>query len=119
MATTITREALKEKMDAKEDFLLLDVLSAESYQREHLPGAINLPLLRIDAASTAALPKDKEIVVYCGSFECQASPAAARRLEELGFTRVVDFEGGLADWKAAGYPLQSSRVRPEVMEKER
>ena len=106
MTDTITREELKRKMEAGEGFVLIDVLSPESYGREHLPGAISLPLAQIGAASTAAIRKDNEVVVYCGSFLCQASPTAAAKLRELGFTRVLDFEGGLADWKEAGYPME-------------
>jgi len=111
MAATITREELKQKIDAMEDFVLIDVLLPESYQREHLPDAVNIPLYKIDEETTTHLPRDKEIVVYCGSFECTASPAAARRLEELGFTNVIDYEGGLADWREAGYPVERGAAR--------
>jgi rhodanese-related sulfurtransferase len=113
MPVTIAREALKARMEAGDGFVLVDVLSAESYRREHLPGAINLPLFEINEASVADLPRDKDVIVYCASFACQASPMAARKLEELGFTRVTDFEGGLADWKEAGYPLESNEFRPQ------
>jgi hypothetical protein len=37
---TIDREALKEKMDRGDDFLLLEVLGEASFNREHLPGAV-------------------------------------------------------------------------------
>ncbi len=110
MADTITREELKRKIEAGEDFLLIDVLLADSYAREHLPGAINLPLHDIGDATTASIPKDREVIVYCGSFACQASPAAAAKLREMGFTRVLDFEGGLADWKDAGYPMERAEA---------
>jgi rhodanese-related sulfurtransferase len=109
MADTITREQLKRKIDAREDFVLIDVLSRESYQREHLPGAVNIPVNEVNEESVARLPKDKDIVVYCGSFECMASSMAARKIEELGFTRVIDFEGGIADWKEAGYPVEKPK----------
>ena len=106
MPGTITREALKEKIDAREDFALIDVLSSQSYQREHLPGAANIPLHDITEDAVAGIPSDKEIVVYCSSFECMASPMAAKKLEEMGFSNVTDYEGGIADWKEAGYPVE-------------
>jgi hypothetical protein len=37
---TIDREALREKMDRGDDFLLLEVLGEASFNREHLPGAV-------------------------------------------------------------------------------
>jgi len=111
MAKIITREELKQKIDAMEDFVLVDVLSRESYQREHLPGAISIPFADIAEDALAGIPSDKEIVVYCGSFQCTASPAAAKRLEEMGFANVTDYEGGIADWKEAGYPVEAGAKR--------
>ncbi len=114
MPRTITREQLKAKLDAGEDLVLLDVLSPESYRQQHLPGAINIPFDKLDAEHLADLPKEKEIVVYCASFACTASPTAARMLEEMGFTQVTDYEGGLEDWREAGYAVHHGDAhRPE------
>jgi len=44
---------------------LVDVLAAEEYAEEHLPGAINIPLKTLDAASTVRLRKDGSVIVYC------------------------------------------------------
>jgi rhodanese-related sulfurtransferase len=112
MASTITRDELKAKMDSDEEFVLVDVLSPKSYRDAHLPGAINVPSSEIEGEATSKLPSNMDIIVYCASFQCQASPAAARKLEALGFTRVIDYEGGLADWKEAGYPLESGSDQP-------
>lgn len=106
MPTTITREELKARLDRGDDLVLIDVLSRDSYARRHVPGAINIPLSTLDAATTRPLSKDKEVIVYCASFECQASAVAAQRLEEWGFKRVLEFAGGLADWEDAGYPFE-------------
>jgi len=105
MMKTITRDDLKKKMDAGEKFKLIDVLSAQHFSEEHLPRAINIPLGEIEARAEE-LEKDEEIVVYCASFECTASTAAAEKLEALGFTNVLDYEGGIKDWKEAGYELE-------------
>jgi rhodanese-related sulfurtransferase len=102
---TITREELKAKLDAGDDFTLIDVLDPESYRHQHLPRAINVPLMEIEAARVASLPEGRETIVYCASFACTASPLAAEKLEALGFTDVVDFEGGLQDWMEADYPV--------------
>jgi 3-mercaptopyruvate sulfurtransferase SseA len=40
------------------------------------------------------------------------SPRAACRLEALGFTRVYDYVDGIADWKAAGLPLEGTKDQP-------
>jgi len=108
MPAIITREVLKRRLDAGEDVVVVDVLSPESYRAHHLPGAINLPVSVIASDAVRDLPRDKVVVVYCASFACQASPTAARKLEVLGFTQVLDFGGGLQDWVDAGYPLERS-----------
>jgi rhodanese-related sulfurtransferase len=63
---TIGREELKEKIDRGDDFVLLEVLSEQSYARGHLPGAIQFPgrlMIR------NLLPdKSTEVVAYCSSF---------------------------------------------------
>lgn len=108
---TITREALKKKMDEGSDFILVDVLGAMSYAQRHLPGAISIAghdenfVAEVEKAMGG--DKTKEVIVYCSSFSCQASPAAAAKLVNAGFTNVVDFEGGLADWEEAGYPFEN------------
>ena len=45
--------------------VLLDVLPEEEFAEEHLPGARNLPLAQIDAATAAALPAGLPVVAYC------------------------------------------------------
>jgi rhodanese-related sulfurtransferase len=48
---------------------LVDVLPADEYVREHLPGAINVPLKMLNRTTAAALPLDRPIVVYCHDYE--------------------------------------------------
>jgi rhodanese-related sulfurtransferase len=44
---------------------LVEVLPAEEYETEHLPGAINIPLQQLDRQTTAPLQQDQPIIVYC------------------------------------------------------
>ena len=44
---------------------LVEVLPAEEYLEEHLPGAISLPLRRLDTDATSVLDKDRAVIVYC------------------------------------------------------
>jgi rhodanese-related sulfurtransferase len=50
--------------------------------------------------------KTETFVTYCSSFECEASTVAAKKLEKYGFKKVLEFKGGLKDWKAAKYPTE-------------
>ena len=63
---TIGREELKEKIERGDDFVLLEVLSEQSYARGHLPGATRFP-------GRAAIPeflpdKTAQVVAYCSNF---------------------------------------------------
>ena len=90
---------------AKEDFVLVDVLSPESYANGHLEGALSFPVKTINSETARAkLAKNTFVVVYCGGFHCHASTAAAKKLSELGYA-VLDYKGGLGEWKEWGNTL--------------
>jgi len=63
---TIDREALKERMDRGDDFLLLEVLGGASYNREHLPGAVRYE--GREQVERLAPDRSTEIVAYCSNF---------------------------------------------------
>ncbi len=44
---------------------LVEVLPSEEYTEDHLPGAISIPLRRIDAEGSSTLDKSRPVVVYC------------------------------------------------------
>ena len=68
MANTINRDDLKEKIDRKDDFVLVETLPATAYHHAHLPGAINLPPDRVTSDAMKLIPnKSADIVVYCAS----------------------------------------------------
>src|SRR5437016_10676841 len=81
---------------------LVDVLPAETFKREHLPGAISIPLAEIDSAPER-LDRRRPVVVYCYDFQCDLSPRGACRLEQLGFESVYDYVASKAAWLAEGY----------------
>jgi len=47
---------------------LVDVLSEDEYEHDHLPGAINIPLKRLDATTAARLDRGRPVLVYCNDF---------------------------------------------------
>ncbi len=48
---------------------LVEVLPEDEYAYEHLPGAINIPLKQIDAASVTALDRDRPVIAYCYDYQ--------------------------------------------------
>ena len=63
---TISRDDLKEKIDRGDEFVLFEVLSEESYRREHLPGAIRFQ--DMDMIADLLPDKSTEVVAYCSNF---------------------------------------------------
>lgn len=104
---TISTDDLKKKLESDEEFELVHVLSEDQFRKEHIPDSVNIPLGEIGKRRNE-LDMDKEIILYCKDFDCGASPKAAKKLEKLGFEKVVDYEGGIEDWKDKGYPVESS-----------
>lgn len=91
--------------DRRAGFALVNVLGPESFAKEHIPGSINIPRGQ-EGEFTRRFDKDKEIVVYCASSTCDASPEVAGDLAERGFENVRDYEAGLADWKNHGNAIE-------------
>lgn len=109
MAQDIGREELKEKIERGDDFVLVDALSQQHYERSHLPGAINLPYEFVDDAEQKLPDKEAEIVVYCMNVNCAASGEEVRELEEMGYTNVRHYPDGKQDWLESGLSVESKR----------
>ena len=91
--------------DGSSDLVVVDARFREAYAREHLPGAVNLPLRDLTEAGTAHLARHSLYVVYCWDASCHASGKVAARLRSLGF-KVNELHGGLQSWKKQGYPTE-------------
>jgi rhodanese-related sulfurtransferase len=99
---SITRQQLEQmNSSGKDDFVLINVLPQDAFNKAHIRTSINIPHETPDFTATVekvAGSKDREVVVYCASFDCNASPKAGMKLDDAGFTRVLDYEGGTKDW---------------------
>jgi rhodanese-related sulfurtransferase len=99
----ISTTELRKLREEQTDVILVNTLAAESFEETRIPGAVNVPLEEDDfvrRVEALAGGKDRPVVVYCASRECNSSERAAAKLEEAGFTGVLDFAGGAAAWKS-------------------
>ena len=94
---------LKRKIDAKEDFFLLDVREPNEFQIGRIPGSTLIPLGEVPQR-VAEIPRDKEIVVHCKMGG--RSARAADFLRQQGYTNVKNLKGGILDW--------SDKIDPSV-----
>ena len=63
MPKEIDRPGLRRRVEAGAQ--LVEVLPAGEYREEHLPGAISLPLRRLDTDATSVLDRNRPVIVYC------------------------------------------------------
>jgi len=91
---------------ADKKVVLLDANGTESWEKGHIPGAIDFTAHKEDLASV--LPKDKSalIVAYCGGPKCGAYQAAAKAAEKLGYKNVKHLTAGISGWEAAGEKME-------------
>lgn len=93
---TISAEDAKNRMDANEDAIVVDVRTESEYNDGHIEGAILIPNETILDTPPEQLPDfDAEILIYCRSGN--RSQQAAEKLVKLGYTNVADF-GGIINW---------------------
>jgi len=83
---------------------VLDVRPAEEYAAGHLPGAINMPIERLES-HWAKLPRRKEIVAYCRGPYCLMSFEAVAALRKRGL-KARRLQNGFPEWRAAGLPVE-------------
>src|SRR6476659_6403976 len=63
MARSIERDEVQQLMG--QGAQIVDVLPAREYAEDHLPGAVNLPLRKIEAEALRVLDPSRPVVVYC------------------------------------------------------
>lgn len=107
---SITPEALHRLLASNQEVLLFDVrqpldLLADS---EIIPGAKRIPPREI-LENPSLISKDKESVAYCTCPGDKTSRAITHRALAMHFYRVKFLKGGLAAWKAMGYPVEPYR----------
>ncbi|MGH8721547.1 MAG: ArsR/SmtB family transcription factor [Burkholderiales bacterium] len=83
---------------------VLDVRPHEEYAAGHLPGAINVPIEKLESI-LSQLPKRKEVVAYCRGPYCLMSFEAVEKLRKRGF-KARRLENGYPEWRAAGLPVE-------------
>ena len=99
---------LYESLKNKETVIVIDARSPQAYEKEHIPGAANIPHRTMSELTTSHLDKTYLYVTYCDGIGCNASTKGALNLSSLGF-RVKELLGGLDWWKRDGYPTEVSR----------
>ena len=93
---SVSPEVAKKMMDDSEDYIILDVRTEDEYNDFHIKNSILLPDYDVRRrAKDILVDKAQKIFVYCRTGV--RSKLAARTLEDLGYSNVIEF-GGIVKW---------------------
>ncbi len=114
---TLTAPQLRESLSAQTSPLLLHVLPEEHFAARHIAGATYACCYEtafLVKVHQLAAKLDSPLVVYGEGAPSLDSAEAAATLTAAGYSNVADFRGGLREWEAAGFPLESHAPLPEA-----
>lgn len=117
-------------MERKNDFILVDVRSAQEYEQEHIIGAVNVPVYR-DPDTSAYDEEDrivaefreviknnpnKKVIIYCYSSSCMSGRKIANMLTNYGISVKelgIGWNEWRYDWNMWNYPHKWETTRVE------
>jgi rhodanese-related sulfurtransferase len=103
---TINREELRQKIDRRDQFTLINCLDEWMFREKRIPGSI-----RFEKAFFQTLNPKGELIVYCSNPGCTNSVMVYHQFVEHGFQNVWHYPGGIADWEDGGYQFEGEGVQ--------
>ena len=106
---TISTQEVRQLLDSQRPIQFWNVLTDEWFKGGNIASSRHVPVDKVgNEVRSTNLPKNTEIVVYCGGPKCPLSRMAAEKLAKLGYENVRAYEGGLAQWKGAGLATEKA-----------
>ena len=94
---SLTHDEAIKMFSEKPDAIVLDVRTADEFEKKHIPDAKSVPLEEFQNGNFSSLPdKNQTILIYC--WTGRRAQDAAQILVDNGYKNVYEF-GGIADWK--------------------
>ncbi|MCX5716758.1 MAG: rhodanese-like domain-containing protein, partial [Nitrospirae bacterium] len=105
---------LKETIDKDIPTVLIDVRPTKDAKKEHIKGAVSIPLRDIKKTENK-FPADKKapIIIYCDNGK--ASAKAFKVVRGWGYENTSVLEGGIGAWKNAGNPLERGKLSTQIV----
>ena len=91
-----------------ESIILIDARAREEFRVSHITGARNLPYNKDPLNPLTNIKPDRPIVVYCSVG--YRSSILARKLQDMGFTKVYNLEGSIFKWANEDRPLVQNQT---------
>jgi rhodanese-related sulfurtransferase len=96
---------LKSWLHDKKEIALVDVREHGQYGEEHLFYVVSAPYSKLELEVQRLVPRKTVRLVLVGDDANELTTRAAHRLARLGYTEIYLLEGGIAQWKRAGYQV--------------
>ena len=109
----ITADDLHRLIDQGQRPVVVDVRSpvTRDQDRRFIPGALAMDITEVDKR-LEQLPMDREIIFYCTCPNEASAAYVAKKLINLGYTRVRPLQGGLDAWIKAGFEIEHQSAAP-------
>jgi rhodanese-related sulfurtransferase len=100
---------LKARLDWGEPALtIIDIRDRDLFNERHVMGAISIPAVELVPRAMNTLEFDRDLYIYASTDE--EATTAAEQLRTSGYKKVSVLRGGVAAWKAAGFPVETSAI---------
>lgn len=100
--------------------VVIDARPAKLYDMGHIPSALSLPDTQFNElyeSTLKGISKEKELIVYCGGFDCAKSPQLARMLMDKGHKNIKIYAAGMPQWSKKSYEEIELNVAYAMFEK--
>lgn len=101
---SLDAQTFQRKLQTTADAVVLDVRTPDEVKQGKIPGATNIDFYSDDfKTKVSALDKNKTYFVYCA--RGGRSSEAVDIMSSLGFTKLVNLDGGFTRWKESRMPV--------------
>jgi phage shock protein E len=102
--SSVNASEFKQRLSHKE-VILLDIRTSEEFNQGHLASSINQDFYQTEKFKSylQSLDKTKAYAIYCRTGN--RSGDALKMMEDMGFSHVVNLDGGIQSWQNAGYSV--------------
>ena len=103
--TEISKEEVLNKINNKDNIVICDVRTLDTWQEGHLPNAVHCDRGMLEINIEKIIPDlNEEIILYCGGGT--RSAVSAESMQRMGYKNVKSLSGGFKSWNAANLPVE-------------
>jgi len=108
---SVSTDFINKVLADKADVVLIDARPDRTFEKGSIPGAINIPDNKFDAAKLPA-DKAKQLIFFCGGLICDLSDKSAHKAIKLGYKNVRIYVDGYPGWAAANKSAAAPAAAP-------